>query len=68
MRDLRPVPSEEFSAFIAAYPAPLAQKSVGLAVHYLDNSDGQLWPENIVATYLPASETRKRASGWRIPA
>jgi hypothetical protein len=67
MRNLRSVSSEEFNAFIAGYPAPLTQKTIGATQHYLDNSDGQPWPDNLVASYLPATETRKRAGGWRIP-
>ncbi|MDB5531616.1 MAG: hypothetical protein JWR51_4719 [Devosia sp.] len=67
MRNLRSVSSEEFNEFIATYPAPLAQKMIGATQHYLDTSDGQVWPDNIVASYLPATEVRKRAGGWRIP-
>lgn len=67
MRNLRSVSSEEFNAFIAAYPVALTPKLIGTTQHYLDSTDGQEWPDNIVASFRPASQDRPRAGGWRIP-
>lgn len=66
MRNTRPVTSEEFSAFLAAYGVQLEQRWAGQALCYVDPSDPNPWPENMVASYLPATPTRRRTTGWRV--
>lgn len=68
MRDLRQVTATEFSAFLAAYPNPLASEiRNGTLCVYTDVSGGSTWPESLVASYLVPGPTRRRAGGYRIP-
>lgn len=66
MRNMVAVSAEEFQTFLASYPRPLEQKRAGQAVQYLDAHDGATWPESIVASFLPATDARRRATGWRV--
>lgn len=66
MRSTRVVSSEEFDAFLAAYPNPLDQRRAGQALCYVDTADVNPWPENMVASFLPVTERRRRATGWRV--
>lgn len=61
MYDMRQVTPEEFQAFLVG--KELTTRKVGPALHYLEAGE---FPDNVVATYLPASDTRKRATGWRV--
>lgn len=70
MRQLRACSADEFKAFVAGYAVPLTfeSKDNGLVV-YSDTSDGSVWPDSLVASYLmPQPPKRPRASGYRIPA
>lgn len=62
MRGTRLVSADEFGAFLAANPG-MQQRRVGQAQCYLGAGE---WPDNLMASFLPASETRRRDSGWRI--
>lgn len=62
MRDMQPVTPEVFQTYLAANPN-LTQRRVGGMQCYL--ADGE-WPESLVASFMPASETRRRDGGWRI--
>ncbi len=66
MRDMQPVSPEEFQAFIEANASHLQQKVVDGAQCYVDTSSADGWPDNLVASFLPANEKRRRAGGWRI--
>lgn len=61
MRNTRAVSAEEFQAFISSQE--LEQRRVGQLLCYIEPGD---WPENLVASFLPASASRKRDMGWRI--
>lgn len=69
MRDLRAVTQAEFNAFVAGYtPALTSIVQPGGLVTYTDTSNGEEWPESLVASCLaPQPPKRPRASGWRIP-
>lgn len=62
MRSTRLVTAEEFRQFLAENPG-LEQRRIGQAQCYLDAGE---WPDNLVASFVPANETRRRDSGWRI--
>lgn len=69
MRDLRAVTQTEFNAFVAGYsPALSSIVQPGGLVAYTDTSNGDEWPDSLVASYLaPQPPKRPRATGWRIP-
>lgn len=66
MRDMKPVSADEFNAFIAAYTPTLEQRKMGTVMCYIDPTDGVEWPDNLVASYLVATNSKPRASGWRV--
>ncbi len=61
MYDMQVVTAEEFQTFLVGKQT--TTRRVGPAVHYLEAGE---FPNNIVATYLPASDQRKRDGGWRV--
>lgn len=66
MRSTRLVTGPEFSAFLAAYAGPLEAQRVGQIVAYVDTQNGADFPDNMVASFLPAGSGRRRDSGWRV--
>jgi hypothetical protein len=70
MRSLKAVSADEFTAFVGAYqPALTSRPLPNGTVVYEDTSDGSVWPDSLVASYLmPQPPRRPRASGYRIPA
>ena len=66
MRSTRLVTGPEFSAFLAAYPEPLEAQRVGQIVAYVDTQSGVKFPDNMVASFLPAGNGRRRDGGWRV--
>lgn len=66
MRDMAAVSEPEFNAFLVSYPNPLTEQRIGQVHCYTDTSNGDLWPDSLVASFLPATATRRRAGGWRI--
>lgn len=66
MRDMVAVSEPEFQAFLAAYPNSLVEQRIGQVHCYTDVSDGAEWPDNLVASFLPATATRRRSMGWRV--
>jgi len=61
MRSMRSASQPEFQAFIEG--KDLAQRRVGQMICYLEPGE---WPENLVASFIPAGEGRRRDGGWRI--
>lgn len=62
MRTMRSVSSEEFQVFIANNPG-LEQRRIGSLQCYLEQGE---WPDNLLASFMPAGGTRRRDGRWRI--
>jgi len=66
MREMRAVSADEFNAFVTANADKLSSSLIGGTQCYLDNTAGEEWPDNLVASFLVANGARRRATGWRI--
>lgn len=62
MRAMRSVSSEEFQTFVANNPG-LEPRRVGAVQCYLGTGE---WPDNLLASFMPAGGVRRRDGGWRI--
>lgn len=63
MRRMRSVDANEFMAFVQERGESLDHRRVGQMVCY---TDAGVWPDNLVASFVPAGAGRQRDGGWRI--
>lgn len=62
MRRMSTVTSEQFTQFLDQRP-DLEQRRVGGTVCYVEAGE---WPDNLVASFVPAGGVRRRDGGWRV--
>lgn len=64
MRRMATVTAEQFTQFLDQHPE-LEQRRVGGTICYVEAGE---WPDNLVASFVPASDLRRRDGGWRVAA
>ena len=62
MRRMSAVTAEQFNQFLVEHP-DLEQRRVGGTVCYVEAGE---WPDNLVASFVPAGGIRRRDGAWRV--